>query len=337
MATEEHLDLSNKIKICHATLRKRTREYGVKRAWSEHLGSKENLADYAKAMKYLALNHWEVNDNKPLAIGKTRSRITWSVNYCITYYLKDEIICHLRERERRIEEELVAKTPLEYIPLIGLQRNEFYKNNKIQLLDVGSCYNPFNKHPEFNVTAIDIAPAVPDVYECDFLNVDVSEQCEYSRENCRIIVKLPSASFDVIVFSLLLEYLPTSEQRILCCEKAMELLKIEGILIIITPDSKHVGANARLMKTWRYTLALMGFLRIKYEKLEHITCMVFRKCPNPDVAKRWARIYKEDYMDFKIEIPQDKIVINVADEEESRNSSDSLAISEASGIKGEQP
>lgn len=309
MATEDHLNLSYQIKNVHRNLRAKTRKYGAEKAWCEHLKSKSKLDKYATAMKDLATKYWEENDKKSAAKIESRSRILWSVKFCNEYFLNERIISDLRNRELRIEKELLTATPTMTITdvddvLPASERIELFKSKKIDLLDVGSCYNPFRKFPEFNVTAFDIAPAVPDVLQCDFLNLEITnEQRTYSNQNA--IIGLQKSSFDVIVFSLLLEYLPTSDQRIQCCEKAIELLRTEGILIIITPDSKHVGANAKLMKTWRYTLALMGLSRIKYEKLEHITCMVFRKCLNTEVARRWAHIHKEEYMDFKIEIPQD--------------------------------
>lgn len=37
---------------------------------------------------------------------------------------------------------------------------EEFTSRKWHLLDVGSCYNPFAVYPQFEVTAVDIAPAV---------------------------------------------------------------------------------------------------------------------------------------------------------------------------------
>lgn len=312
MASEEHLKLSHEIKTVHKHLRDKSKKYGAKRAWLEHLKAKSQLRSYATAMMELATNHWEPNDQKAAAQSRRRqqqqqrSRIMWSVNYCREYFQQTRTIVALRDRELRILNELNAESASATIAM------EFEKRSaepKIKLLDVGSCYNPFSKFDEFDVTAIDIAPAVDDVIECDFLNVEViagTDDAEASAvDDDSKLIALRENTYDAIVFSLLLEYMPASEQRICCCEKAYRLLRPEGILIIITPDSKHVGANAKLMKTWRYALALMGFGRVKYEKLEHITCMVFRKCVSDEVGKRWARLHREPYMDYKIEIPQD--------------------------------
>lgn len=323
MASEEHLNLSTEIKSLHKTLRENTKKLGVKRAWQEHLQSKNKLKSYANAMKDLAVKHWESNDRKAETVPNAkrfhqRSRITWSVNYCREYFQTEKLILGLRQRELRIMDELGINCS-EYTNETSAKR---FPVVRIKLLDVGSCYNPFGKFDDFDVLPIDIAPAVDEVYECDFLTVDLIEDNEPPADNhSKMITKLKSGYFDVIVFSLLLEYLPTSEQRLKCCEKAYQLLAPEGIFIVITPDSKHVGANAKIMKTWRYALALMGFGRIKYEKLEHITCMAFRKCFDAAVSGRWARLHKETYMDYKIEIPQDSNDMDVVSDNGLESSS----------------
>lgn len=304
MASEEHLKLSSEIKNVHKSLRDKTKEIGAKEAWKEHLKSESKLKNYATAMKQLALEYWIPNDRKATTMStaketQQRNRILWSVNYCQEYFLHYKLKA-LRDREIRIlKDENMFSNEIEQV-LIDRSQTE-----KIDLLDVGSCFNPFVEFDIFTVTAVDIAPADDSVFECDFLNVDINDQEFKTANSTKSITQFAEYSFDVIVFSLLLEYLPTSDQRIICCEKAYRLLRTEGILIIITPDSKHVGANARLMKTWRYTLALIGFNRVKYEKLQHITCMVFRKSICTQIGQRWARMHKESYMERVIEIPQD--------------------------------
>lgn len=310
VASDEHLKLSSKIKALHSKLRHKTKKLGAKRAWQEHIQAKSQLQSYAQAMKELAVNHWESNEQKLQSSDSNKSkfqqrnRIAWTRNFCHDYFTNAETIDRIRQRELRILDELK-------IDCTEINRQISSANfpvEAIELLDVGSCYNPFKIYNEFRVTAIDIAPATDEVYECDFLNVAVGESTEITQildAPTQSVRQFGRSSFHVIVFSLLLEYLPTSEQRLKCCEKAYELLRNEGLLCIITPDSKHLNVNARLMKTWRYALAQLGFGRIKIEKLEHITCMVFRKCFDPEIARRWARMHKESYMEYIMEIPQD--------------------------------
>ncbi len=69
--------------------------------------------------------------------------------------------------------------------------------------------------------AIDIAPAEHSVHVCDFLNVSIGaelvlEQTTEAQPNCRL-VQAQASSFDVIVFSLFLSYLPTPAYRLKYC------------------------------------------------------------------------------------------------------------------------
>lgn len=296
MATKEHLILSTCIKRVHKNLRKRSKKFGATDAWKEHINNKDQLDSYSKAMKELATNFWDKNLKGNDMTHE--NRIEWSVQFCLDYFHRNVIRNHNRERERRIYELLPESECVQ--PSIVMEED---CKQKIRLLDVGSCYNPFKTYDNLTVTAIDISPACPDVHRCDFLNAPVFEHGHVEPDSSTLT--FTSCSYDVVVFSLLLEYMPTSEQRLICCRKAYEILDNEGILIVITPDSKHVGGNAKLMKNWRYTLALMGFSRIKYEKLVHITCMVFRKALFKDVTVRWANIHKEEYMTNDLFIPQD--------------------------------
>ena len=58
---------------------------------------------------------------------------------------------------------------------------------------------------------------------------------------------------------------------------AHKLLKYNGILIIITPDSHRQHRNARLIRDWKIALETVGFKKWRYVKLEHLHCLVFRK------------------------------------------------------------
>lgn len=322
-ASAEHQQLAHTIKHVHRTLRDNTKRLGAQRAWSQHLEDAGRLRGYASAMRSLATRFWEPNTASK-AGHRTRSststehnRIAWSVRFCAEYFGGDgedpskSMLLQQREREHRIRTEAMSAE----------ERGEgdddevgqlWTAPEKLRLLDVGSCYNPFGRYEQFDVTAVDIAPAEGSaVRQCDFLALRVDDNDDNDEADSAkttadtAIDRLPAASFDVIVFCLLLEYLPTSEQRLHCCRTAYRLLRPEGVLIIITPDSKHVGANARLIKTWRYALAHIGLSRMRLEKLQHLTCMVFRRTPCRRVAQRWALLHREPYMAEAMHIPQD--------------------------------
>ena len=91
------------------------------------------------------------------------------------------------------------------------------------------------------------------------------------------IKQLPGEFFSVVVFCLLLSYLPAKEQRFECCRKAHQLLRDGGLLLIITPDSSHQNKNMKMIKSWKTAIEAIGFVRWKYHKSEHTHCMAFRK------------------------------------------------------------
>lgn len=177
-------------------------------------------------------------------------------------------------------------------------------DEKLRILDVGSSGNFFKKFERFEILPLDISPSDDSVFTCDFLSVPIEFQLKFNNQ---LIEALPADHFHAVIFCLLLEYLPSSVQRIECCKKAYELLKTQGILIIITPDSSHEMKNSKQIKNWRWTLSKIGFARIKVEKLMNLTCMAFRKSVAPEVPQRWADTHS-DNMKFEMIIPQDKTV-----------------------------
>lgn len=296
MASEEHKSLAQYLKEVHSSLRKSSYKIGAEQAWREHCEKKDTLKTYAQCMQKLATTHWTENCN-----SETVSRIKWNADFCFDYFVNKTFLKH-----RLKEIEIVSK-----INATMDKEESFF--SPIKLCDVGSCYNPFSMYNFFDVLAIDLYPANNSVYECDFLNVLIGSKLEIVDLKVKQLCK---NYFDIVTFCFLLEYIPSSDLRIKACENAYKILKPGGLLMINTPDSKHVGANSKIMKCWQFTLANIGFSRIKYEKFKHMHCMAFRKSICKDAAVRWASIHKESYMENKIHIPQD-FAKDVKDEESS--------------------
>ncbi|EDW74377.1 uncharacterized protein Dwil_GK21419 [Drosophila willistoni] len=309
MATEEHQRLANIVKSCHENLRHLTKTLGAEAAWQEHTSPKnaKKLNEYAQAMRELS-QVWETNENN-LEL-QARSRIKWTLDYITKYFYTEGIYMQKRQREQRLldsyEKELEVKDTWSCS-----YREE--PPDRLRVLDVGSCFNPFRNSAHFEVTALDLCPATEDVLQADFLKVEVDKELKEmviqdhnEQGKGKSVKKLPAGYYDCVIFSLLLEYMPSAEQRLSCCQKAYDLLRPEGILVIITPDSQHVGKNANLMKNWRYSLAKLGLLRVRFEKLPHITCMVYRKAISLSLAQHWASIHREEGWCEAIKIPQDE-------------------------------
>jgi len=82
--------------------------------------------------------------------------------------------------------------------------------------------------------------------------------------------ELPAAFFDVIVFSLVLSYIPSAEKRTEAVWKARRLLRPGGLLLIITPFSTIRLTNSiqlPIMREWRTAMEAMALVFRNSENL----------------------------------------------------------------------
>ena len=84
-------------------------------------------------------------------------------------------------------------------------------------------------------------------------------------------------------------------------------MKDDGLLVILTPDSKAAHANSQVMKSWRTALSFLGLKRIAYEKLLHVHCMAFRKskAKHSYAWEEWCKMlqkvkYNENFLLYSI-------------------------------------
>ena len=123
------------------------------------------------------------------------------------------------------------------------------------------------------------------MFQCDFLHVpiilkseiEIVPQNSSDSDNSLVLQTLTKESFDVVIFSLLLSYFPSTEQRMHCCINAHKVLRHHGILLVITADSSHQNRHVDMVKSWTLAIENIGFHRWKYVKDTHLHCMAFRK------------------------------------------------------------
>ncbi|XP_077494647.1 S-adenosylmethionine sensor upstream of TORC1 [Amblyomma americanum] len=230
--------------------------------WRDHCEDVQTRKRYAESMLQLATTIWPYKD-----------RIEWCHQTMREYFFGGGLERSLRRHHRKMGVSCSDSA------LDEARRKLALADGKVRLLDVGSCYNPFGAYSDVDALAIDLTPATEDVVECDFLKLEVIPgNDENPAQNMRHPLKsLPENSFQAIVFCLVLEYLPSCTQRWSFCKKAASLLKPNGLLFIITPDSKHQQRNAAMIASWRKALEHIGLLRVHYEKRQHLHCMAFRK------------------------------------------------------------
>lgn len=160
----------------------------------------------------------------------------------------------------------------------------------LRTLDVGSCFNPFRRYPELEVTALDLCPADPSVFQCDFLQLQVGEAGtgmvarrheEDERSGAASAGKLHSleqASFDVITMSLVLSYIPHPLMRTKMVAKARALLKEPGMLCLVTPHStdRAKGSEpASQLNEWQRAIEALGFKQYRRSRLHSTHALAF--------------------------------------------------------------
>ena len=91
------------------------------------------------------------------------NRIGWCVDTIREYFhvgLKKALMKDLRRLDHGmptiVDHKELPKTDQEIVKAI----DPFISKPTLRLLDVGSCYNPFSTFEEFEVVAVDIAPAM---------------------------------------------------------------------------------------------------------------------------------------------------------------------------------
>nr|XP_050047383.1 S-adenosylmethionine sensor upstream of mTORC1-like isoform X1 [Dermacentor andersoni] len=263
MTREEHQELVAVIRSVHEKLRLDYQTNGDgDQVWRDHCEDIETRSKYAESMLQLATTIWPYRD-----------RIEWCYDTMREYFFGGGLERSLRRHYRKMGLPCSESILEQAKEVLG------FAEEKVRLLDVGSCYNPFSAYGDVDALAIDLTPATEDVIQCDFLKLMiVPGKDEKAASSVKTPLEaLPESSFQAVVFCLVLEYLPSCTQRWSFCRKAALLLKPNGLLFIVTPDSKHQQRNAAMIASWRSALEHIGLLRVRYEKRQHLHCMAFRK------------------------------------------------------------
>lgn len=122
--------------------------------WREHLADKASLQQYSAAMYSLAKGPWSKHGG---------GRVKWCADTCDEYFSHGTLGKLLLKDLRRLEHSMSTLVPPDLLPLSPQEVKvvvEGFRTRKWHMLDIGSCYNPFAQYCQFEVTAIDIAPAV---------------------------------------------------------------------------------------------------------------------------------------------------------------------------------
>lgn len=241
--------------------------------WKD-IGSKTILDDYAEAATAMGSKKWVING------------LNWIHEFIVGYFNDDKAVEYSRRSAFKRNRD---GFPVDSNSSIAINLPSKRCTRLIDLIDIGSCYNPFSKYPEYSITAVDLCPSAPNlgVRRCDFLQVEICSNINLSSldqsdlqegksgDEDGSVVQLPIQSYDAAVFSLVLSYLPCPKQRVTMIRKARQILRqsakndYPGILLIYEKESIF-GAHEKfpiLLRHWKNAIANQGFELIKYQRL----------------------------------------------------------------------
>ena len=159
--------------------------------------------------------------------------------------------------------------------------NDDKNGETFRLLDVGSCWDFYREYERKSthfgsckVVAFDLAPedGAENVLEGDFLNAQFFDRIEdengaetllktSSSSSSKRLEGLKLSSFNIVVLSLVLTYVPTPENRFQMIINARKCLKGDGdgLLMIIEPHGFDKSKENLVAKTWQKTIESVGF------------------------------------------------------------------------------
>lgn len=250
--------------------------------WDDAMCNNADLETYSISAREMGRRAWVQHGND------------WIARFMANFFLHGGATKHHVRFNKKIDSNFQS------IPLVkNILCDAMGTSRKLQVLDVGSCYNPL-VHSEYaehmDVVAVDLYPGDESVYQCDFLALTVGPsgsepiiEDDPARRGWKIIKQLPERSFDVVTMSLVLSYLPSPDQRQQMINKAQRLLRngdgihpqCRGLLLIVEKESifgkvkdsiyNPLHSQASLLNAWKQGFTTRGWELVKYLNLP---------CPN---------------------------------------------------------
>lgn len=136
--------------------------------WADVAANETSLSVYSTAAAAMGTKTWVAECNH------------WMQSFAHTYFRnggarKHYLRSHISQSADSLNSNAKRQVELQKDMMISATGADAAR---IRLLDVGSCYNPLAKSEAdvFEVTALDLYPADPSVYQCDFLNIAIGSE-----------------------------------------------------------------------------------------------------------------------------------------------------------------
>ncbi len=204
-----NVDPAALVKSVHADLRRRCQERrrnreardcgrlsnqvsddDIDKVWQEHVQDSVKLKEYAKAMRTLATTKWIKDEEEA-------DRISWLSTTIERYFFDDDVHSLKKDSDRIIRKVCRRAGKSESVHLPNVDR--------VRVLDVGSCFDPFGTRPQFETLAVDLCPGSETVKKCDFLQVVIGESLRLTEDG-REVLTLPGGRFFSMFRDLVLNF-----------------------------------------------------------------------------------------------------------------------------------
>mmetsp|Transcript_81131 Transcript_81131/g.160798 ORF Transcript_81131/g.160798 Transcript_81131/m.160798 type:complete len:377 (+) Transcript_81131:97-1227(+) len=140
-------------------------------------------------------------------------------------------------------------------------------NQPLRLLDVGSSFGSFIGVIGVDCVALDLAPAHPQVWQADFLQLSIEDglTAGMQSEGHRLLA-LASGSFDAVVLSLVLSFLPTPTLRREMLDRCRRCLRDGGSLLVVEKTALAAAGQAGAAERAAFQKAVeaAGFFTVRY-------------------------------------------------------------------------
>lgn len=178
------------------------------------------------------------------------------------------------------------------------------------ILDVGSSYDackPLRGASTARVTAIDLVPMDPCVYACDFLYVCLVGDEEKKDDGVQISVtarsdtyvaddnaewaydinSIRTASFDAVLLSLVISFVPDSCLRARLVGNARAVLRRGGLLLIgdtMSINRENKAQSTKTLSQWRHAIEAAGMRLERSARLRGTHALIFRALDDGSTA-----------------------------------------------------
>eukprot|EP00759_Apiculatamorpha_spiralis_P011879 PhF_6_TR19038/c0_g1_i3/m.27970/K18849/BMT2; 25S rRNA (adenine2142-N1)-methyltransferase len=250
--------LSTTIKSHHEKVRQE--------GWEEATKQEDSLQQYAEAMHALASEMWVPGDTS----STHNDRLEWCLHVVEQYYRSEGGGARVKLLAKEVRKEAFAANggvmpsdeTLKKLFVDKFGKIEIEEGRHLDVLDVGSCYNPFATHPlrerlQLHVRAVDLypSPSSSGVERLDWLDTPT------------VTAKF-SHTEDVVIMCLMLSYLPTPQARFVAICSGLRALRLYGLLVLVHTRTQ-CPRKSNWIEVWESVLEDLGCVRVQREVRKH--------------------------------------------------------------------